>query len=95
MKWIATILSLVAGVTIPAVAGDYNITDFGETAGDQYVDTTAIENYQCRKSILAGGVDGMIIRGNIVTGKIVGDVNQISLVRQLATDLPKRRESYD
>lgn len=34
-----------------------------------------IENNQCRKSILAGGVDGMIIRGNIVTGKLVGNSN--------------------
>jgi len=34
-----------------------------------------IENNQCRKSILAGGVDGMIIRGNTVTGKIVGNGN--------------------
>jgi polygalacturonase len=34
-----------------------------------------IENNQCRKSILAGGVDGMIIRGNFVTGRIVGNSN--------------------
>ena len=34
-----------------------------------------IENNQCRRSILASGVDGMIIRGNIVTGKIVGNSN--------------------
>ena len=34
-----------------------------------------IENNQCRKSILAGGVDGMIIRGNTVTGRIVGNSN--------------------
>ena len=34
-----------------------------------------IENNQCRKSILAGGVNGMIIRGNTVTGKIVGNSN--------------------
>lgn len=44
MKLIATILSLLAGVTIPAMAGDYDITDFGATAGDQSDDTTAIEN---------------------------------------------------
>lgn len=34
-----------------------------------------IENNQCRKSILAGGVDGMIIRGNTVSGRIVGNSN--------------------
>ena len=34
-----------------------------------------IENNQCRKSILAGGVDGMVIRGNTVTGRIVGNSN--------------------
>jgi hypothetical protein len=34
-----------------------------------------IENNQCRKSILAGGVDGMIIRGNTVAGRIVGNSN--------------------
>ena len=34
-----------------------------------------IENNQCRNSILAGGVDGMIIRGNTVTGKLVGNSN--------------------
>jgi hypothetical protein len=34
-----------------------------------------IENNQCRKSILAGGVNGMIIRGNTVTGRIVGNGN--------------------
>ncbi len=34
-----------------------------------------IENNQCRQSILAGGVDGMIIRGNSVTGKLVGNGN--------------------
>ena len=44
MKLIATILSLLLGVTIPAMAGDYDITDFGATAGDQSDDTTAIEN---------------------------------------------------
>ncbi|GAA4449036.1 right-handed parallel beta-helix repeat-containing protein [Novipirellula rosea] len=44
MKLIATILSLLLGVTIPAMAGDYDITEFGATAGDQSDDTTAIEN---------------------------------------------------
>ncbi len=39
-----------------------------------------IENNQCRKSILAGGVDGMIIRSNIVTGKIVGNSNANLLI---------------
>jgi hypothetical protein len=39
-----------------------------------------IENNQCRKSILAGGVDGMIIRGNTVTGKIVGNSNTNLLI---------------
>jgi hypothetical protein len=39
-----------------------------------------IENNQCRKSILAGGVDGMIIRGNTVTGKIVGNSNSNLLI---------------
>lgn len=34
-----------------------------------------IENNQCRKSILAGGVDGMIIRGNTITGRLVGNNN--------------------
>lgn len=34
-----------------------------------------IENNQCRQSILAGGVDGMIIRGNTITGRIVGNCN--------------------
>ena len=39
-----------------------------------------IENNQCRQSILAGGVDGMIIRGNTVTGRIVGNSNSNLLV---------------
>lgn len=39
-----------------------------------------IENNQCRKSILAGGVDGMIIRGNTITGKIVGNGNTNLLI---------------
>ncbi|MHC4880924.1 MAG: right-handed parallel beta-helix repeat-containing protein [Planctomycetota bacterium] len=39
-----------------------------------------IENNQCRKSILAGGVDGMIIRGNTVTGKVVGNSNTNLLI---------------
>lgn len=39
-----------------------------------------IENNQCRKSILAGGVDGMIIRGNTVTGKLVGNGNTNLLI---------------
>jgi len=39
-----------------------------------------IENNQCRKSILAGGVDGMIIRGNTVTGKLVGNSNSNLLI---------------
>jgi hypothetical protein len=34
-----------------------------------------IENNKCRKSILAGGVEGMMIRGNTVTGKIIGNSN--------------------
>ncbi|MHC4406396.1 MAG: glycosyl hydrolase family 28-related protein [Planctomycetota bacterium] len=34
-----------------------------------------IENNQCRKSILAGGVDGMIIRGNTVEGRLIGNGN--------------------
>ena len=34
-----------------------------------------IENNQCRKSILAGGVDTMIIRGNTVEGRLVGNLN--------------------
>ncbi len=34
-----------------------------------------IENNQCRKSILAGGVDGMIIRGNTISGRLVGNTN--------------------
>jgi len=44
MKLIATILSLLVGVTIPAMAGEHDITEFGATAGDQSDDTTAIEN---------------------------------------------------
>ncbi len=39
-----------------------------------------IENNQCRNSILAGGVDGMIIRGNTVTGKLVGNSNTNLLI---------------
>ena len=39
-----------------------------------------IENNQCRRSILAGGVDGMIIRGNTVTGKLVGNGNSNLIV---------------
>lgn len=39
-----------------------------------------IENNQCRKSILAGGVDGMIIRGNTITGKLVGNGNTDLLI---------------
>ena len=39
-----------------------------------------IENNQCRKSILAGGVDGMIIRGNTITGKLVGNGNSNLLI---------------
>jgi hypothetical protein len=35
-----------------------------------------IENNQCRKSILAGGVDGMIIRGNTIEGRVVGNNNR-------------------
>ena len=34
-----------------------------------------IENNQCRKSILAGGVDGLIIRGNTIDGRLVGNGN--------------------
>ena len=34
-----------------------------------------LENNQCRKSILAGGVDGMIIRGNTIEGRLVGNGN--------------------
>jgi len=34
-----------------------------------------IENNQCRKSILAGGVEGMIIRGNTIDGRLVGNGN--------------------
>lgn len=34
-----------------------------------------IENNQCRRSILAGGVDGMIIRGNTISGRLVGNGN--------------------
>ncbi len=39
-----------------------------------------IENNQCRRSILAGGVDGMIIRGNTVSGRIVGNGNTNLLI---------------
>lgn len=39
-----------------------------------------IENNQCRQSILAGGVDGMIIRGNSITGKLVGNGNSRLLI---------------
>lgn len=39
-----------------------------------------IEHNQCRKSILAGGVDGMIIRGNTITGKLVGNGNSNLIV---------------
>lgn len=39
-----------------------------------------IENNQCRNSILAGGVDGMIIRSNTVTGKLVGNSNTSLLI---------------
>ena len=39
-----------------------------------------IENNQCRKSILAGGVDGMIIRGNTITGRLVGNNNSNLLI---------------
>ncbi|MCB1062657.1 MAG: right-handed parallel beta-helix repeat-containing protein [Verrucomicrobiae bacterium] len=34
-----------------------------------------LENNQCRKSILAGGVDGLIIRGNTIDGRLVGNGN--------------------
>ncbi len=39
-----------------------------------------IENNQCRKSILAGGVDGMIIRGNTIEGRLVGNGNSNLIV---------------
>lgn len=39
-----------------------------------------IENNQCRKSILAGGVDGMIIRGNTISGKLIGNSNSSLLI---------------
>ena len=44
------------------------------------LENVIIENNQCRKSILAGGVDGMIIRGNTVMGRIVGNSNTNLLV---------------
>ncbi|NNE92767.1 MAG: hypothetical protein HKN23_14065 [Verrucomicrobiales bacterium] len=40
-----------------------------------------IENNQCRKSILAGGVDGMIIRGNTIDGRLVGNGNKNLVIR--------------
>ena len=39
-----------------------------------------IENNQCRKSILAGGVDGMIIRGNTVEGVLIGNSNRNCII---------------
>ncbi len=40
-----------------------------------------IENNQCRKSILAGGVDGMIIRGNTIEGVLIGNGNSNLIVQ--------------
>ena len=34
-----------------------------------------LENNHCRKSVLAGGVDGLIIRGNTIEGRLVGNGN--------------------
>jgi len=49
-----------------------------------------IENNQCRKSILAGGVNGMIIRGNTVTGRIVGNSNtNLVIHNNIVRALPK------
>ena len=39
-----------------------------------------IENNQCRKSILAGGVDGLIIRGNTIDGRLVGNGNSNQVI---------------
>ena len=36
---------------------------------------------RCRHSILAGGVDGLMIRGNLVTGRIVGNYDCNTLVQ--------------
>ncbi|WP_197169529.1 glycosyl hydrolase family 28-related protein [Novipirellula galeiformis] len=55
MKSIATILLLVVGVAIPATAGDYDITDFGATAGDQSDDTLAMENALAACADAGGG----------------------------------------
>jgi polygalacturonase len=40
-----------------------------------------IEDNQCRKSILAGGVDGMIIRGNTIDGRLVGNGNSNLIIQ--------------
>ena len=40
-----------------------------------------ISNNHCRHSILAGGVDGLILRDNIVTGRLVGNNNTNQLVQ--------------
>ena len=49
-----------------------------------------IQNNQCRKSILAGGVEGMIIRGNTVTGRIVGNSNTNLVIHSnIVKALPK------
>ena len=40
-----------------------------------------ITNNRCRKSILAGGVDGMLISGNLITGRLVGNNNTNLVVK--------------
>ena len=40
-----------------------------------------IAQNHCRRSILAGGVDGLILRDNVVTGRIVGNGNRRAIVQ--------------
>lgn len=40
-----------------------------------------ITNNHCRRSILAGGVDGIIIRDNMISGRLVGNGNSNAIVQ--------------
>ena len=62
---------------------EHSVTPGGSTIHVEHargLKNVIIENNQCRKSILAGGVDGMIIRGNTITGKLVGNSNSNLLI---------------
>ncbi|MFT5467961.1 MAG: hypothetical protein ACI8UO_003069 [Verrucomicrobiales bacterium] len=50
-----------------------------------------IENNHCRKSILAGGVDGMIIRGNTIDGVLIGNGNTNLVVQNNIVRGPDRK----